>query len=171
MRHVSINRPLDFAQWNLDGNVRSVRIQVDKDNDMYCLPVIVVDPTRPLVKAVSPTPINTWEWLATSVTVVATSVHIPAAGFTTFLDQYEISWMGDTMAAGAANFMLFLSPTVGILHDVGWWSIATAAYKEPYTCTLKYPLEYVDELRVQLFAALTSGNVGIHIWGHDEAIP
>jgi len=169
MTHVTINRPIDWSQWNLDRSIRSIRMQVDRDNDMYALPVVVIDPTGDQVR--TDTPIRTdWEWYATAVSAIITDVHTPAAGYTSFLDQYEICWAGDTLGAAAVNYILFEDPDIGIPHAVAWWCDVNPAYKVPYNCTLKFPLEFPTRMRVQLFAALTSGSVSVHIWGHDEPV-
>jgi len=167
MTHVTVGKAIDWQQMGFDQSVRGMRVQLDKDNDMYALPVIVMDPTGDRVEATG-LPTDRWEWLATAVSAVVTDVHFPAVGRTTFLDQYEVCFGGDTLAAAAANYVLFIDPVVGIPHDVMFWCGVNAEYKPPYNLTLKYPLEFPNGMRIQLFSALASGSVQIHIWGHDE---
>ena len=169
MRHVTVGKAIDWQQWQLDQAVRSIRFQVDKDNDLYALPVVVIDPTGDKVIAQGATVLD-WEWLATSVSAIATDVHMPATGFTTFLDQYEVCFGGDRLAVAAVNYLLFIDPAVGVLHDLAWWCEVAASSKPAYNLTLKYPLEFATGMRMQLFTALASGQVQLHIWGHDEAV-
>jgi len=44
-KHVSFETPIDWRQWKLDRAIRSLRMWVDADNDLYAVPVVVVDPT------------------------------------------------------------------------------------------------------------------------------
>ena len=169
MKHVTVGKAIDWQQWQLDQSVRSIRFQVDKDNDLYALPVVVIDPTGDKVIAQGATVLD-WEWLATSVSAIVTDVDMPAPGFTTFLDQYEICWGGDTLGVAAVNYVLFVEPVIGVLHDVMWWCGVNAVHREPYNFKLKYPLEFPNGMRMQLFSALATGQVQVHIWGHEEAV-
>jgi hypothetical protein len=44
MAHVTVGKPLDWVKCQFDRSVRSVRFQVDKDNDLYAVPVMIMDP-------------------------------------------------------------------------------------------------------------------------------
>ena len=60
MKHVTVGKAIDWQQWQLDQSVRSIRFQVDKDNDLYALPVVVIDPTMEKVSASA----NAWQSFA-----------------------------------------------------------------------------------------------------------
>ena len=44
LKKVKVGGPINFRQWNLDQQVRGLRLEVDKDNDLIALPVISVNP-------------------------------------------------------------------------------------------------------------------------------
>lgn len=147
-----------------------MRMWVDADNDLYAVPVVVVDPTGSKA-VIPPAAPNTWEWISNDVTDAPDTVRTPAFEDDCYLDQYEVCWMGDTLAAAAQNFIILNDGITGTMHDIGWWCAANPEYKSPYNMTLKVPLRFETFMRVQLLTPLATGHVQIHIWGHDEVRP
>jgi hypothetical protein len=145
MKHVTVGKAIDWQQWQLDQSVRSIRFQVDKDNDLYALPVVVIDPTTESVKAAA----NAWEpfmmggYLA-AVTPSNTAyiqcllpngydIEIDAANFWIAVgagaaDTVEIYFNGTVFGTGSggiwftffANAVPPVSPVVGGTRNAQW---------------------------------------------------
>jgi hypothetical protein len=166
MPHVQVGKAIDWSQWQLDRSVRSLRMQTDRDNDLYAVPVVVVDPTGDMVTA-NPGVVKTpWMFQATSVSTVLTDVHVPPAGKTSYLTQIEINHVGETSAVPQQN-MIGVSDFALFQWLYQWWMVATASHNPAYNITFEAPLVSVDGFQIIMGVALTSGDMAVNAWGYD----
>jgi len=126
MKHVTVGRAIDWQQWQLDQAVRSVRMQVDKDGDLYALPVIVVDPTKGLTVTgiSSPTPWYGYGTMQAAMTYI--TFNVPAGGRSSWITKISIDFANATMFGGGLN-QFFVQTNDGLLQLFRTWQYFPAA--------------------------------------------
>lgn len=171
LRKVKVGGPINFQQWNLDQQVRGLRLEVDSDNDLLALPVVIVDPTqKPEVLAATSAQPQVWQWGAIDTDIVGPKVVLPVnnPGETIMLAGFVISFGGPTIAAAGLvginvsdasanmewNFYSYCGPVAQPLDPI------VVIFPDPL------PLTKGEDFSVDLSGPLVSGKIIVTAWGY-----
>jgi hypothetical protein len=171
MPHVQVGKAIDWSQWQLDRSVRSLRMQTDRDNDLYAVPVVIVDATGDKAQADGITR-GTPFWYAQNIGGIAAAFayHTPAdPSLTSYLVGVQVDYDDATLAvAGPWAFSLF--PSVG--STAYRWTHTTylgvaAQFKPSLVINFgQTPIPFPGGISIVIPGA-TVGNIELRVWGYD----
>jgi len=173
-KHVSFETPIDWRQWKLDQSIRSLRMWVDPDGDLYAVPVVVVDPTG--VAASARQPITPYTDFHETSVISGPPVQVASPPLLTNLDIYGMRLdLGIINAAVAAPFNLrFYEAQSGRNIFITRIWVPLAAY--PHEIIFDFSAHPIhvpwmaggNPVYAEWSAAFARDDVFCTIWGHAE---
>jgi len=174
MTHVTIGKSLDWQQMGFDQSVRGMRVQVDKDNDVYAVPVIMIDPTgTKKVSAQGVCPGGIWcerQTITTGPTFYP--VHIAPDGMDSYVLGLTLDYADSTFAAAALAAVAWCDnepPVYPVRYFHYFHCAAAAAFRNSLVVPFgEKPLRFahgVQGYNQTSFAGATGVVLGC--WGYD----
>jgi hypothetical protein len=170
VKHVTVGKAIDWQQWQLDQSVRSIRFQVDKDNDLYALPVVVIDPTGALTTA---PPSNyhpiTWREGVALAGFGPFPLHLPVLPQTiSYICGLGIDYEDVRLVAAAAVTGSLLRVDTGApVATHRFWVDVAANFKPSHTIDLRdFPIPCPLGVMADT-SAVVLGQYTMYAWGYD----
>ena len=173
MRHVTVGKAIDWQQWQLDQAVRSVRMQVDHEGDLYAIPVIVVDPTKELTVTGLSAPAPWYGYGTMQAAMTYITFNTPIQGRSSWITKISIDFANATILGGAQN-QFFVQTNDGLTQLFRTWQYFPAALPNPPRPTV------IWDFGAHPIAAGPSGcgcgmtgdmdaltQIAVHCWGYD----
>lgn len=168
MTHVTVGNAIDWQQMNLDQSVRSIRMWIDKERDLYAVPVIVIDPTSSKVSANGIVPGILWESHEYFWDALPIQMHVPPVGMRSYIIGIEVSDIGSTLAvAGLQGINVFSMDPAALLFQHGWWAEVNPAYHDAWQFIGDNYVAIVGGIIVSLMFAPNANGVQVRVWGYD----
>jgi len=172
LKKVTCGGPINFLQWNLDTQVRGLRMEVDKDNDLIALPVVVVDPTKSQVSA-NPVSVPLNEMIYGAGVIDSAVVWQPAGPAASTPSSYfnllslSIDPGSCTLAVPDLLTVIVSDTTHVPSMEYAFWCEAAASFKASKVFTFPYPgVPMLGQAVAILDAALLSGNAVVTSVGY-----
>jgi len=173
-KHVSFETPIDWRQWKLDQAIRSLRMWVDGEGDLYAVPVVVVDPTGAASSATLPQhPCINWENASLITNAGVNIIAQPTAGQYIKLYGMKLDFSMTADAGGPAHFRLIIEDYPS---GVGLFAlqiyVAAAAYN--HEIVLNFLPSFLTNLtpgssiNARWFAPPSTATVRCDAWGRME---
>ena len=166
MKHVTVGRAIDWQQWQLDQSVRSIRMQVDKEGDLYALPVVVIDPTG---EKVSASPSRTTTVYDDLITSGITDLWIPPDDQDAYVQGFVIDYGNLTSVAPLAATIRFRDRQDAPIAWYGHYAwIADVAVFRP-SLVVQFPdtgIRSINGVAVYLTAGC-NGFISVQMWGYE----
>ena len=174
LRKVKVGGPINFQQWNLDQQVRGLRLEVDKDNDLIALPVLVVDTTgepSTLTSSISTPTVQTIRGSIKS-SFGPTTFWTPDAGKRIRLLGGVISGSNLTLAAAGTEYIVIeTNSSAYILELTQQLDAAVPKDLAPFEFSLG-PVGYLAPtdfyIDIRLLTALATGQYVVWVWGSED---
>jgi len=169
VKKVTVNKPLDWPSLNLSESVKSISVDVDKENNIQGQAVFIIDPGTGSAATRTPTVYRYNGDAAGGVTVWT-----PAPGKKFRLMGGVITLAGPALAAaGINNFLLQDGGTANIMVFTFYCPLAAASLSTvviPFTIPGNgYLSAQVDNpLIIGLTSNLTAGRWELSCWGTEE---
>ena len=170
LKKVTCGGPINFQQLQLDKQVRGLRMEVDKDNDLIALPVVVVDTTGPQTVASTPLVI---EFQYQAVNAFGNKmIWTPAAGKRIRLMGGSICGANLTLAAAAREIVTLNRGVPGeYFYLIQQYLDATT--RDFQNVNFDYGLQGFllnpdESIIATLGTVLATGAYFVHVWGREE---
>lgn len=171
MRHVTVGKAIDWQQWQLDQAVRSVRMQVDKDGDLYALPVIVVDPTKEKTVTGVSAPAPWYGYGTMQVAITYITFNTPVQGRSSWITKIAIDFGDATIPLGGLN-QFFVQTNDGLLQLFRTWQYFPAALTPRPTVIWDFSSHPINAGPSGCGCGMTADltvftQIAVHCWGYD----
>jgi len=167
-KHVSFETPIDWRQWKLDRAIRSMRMWVDGENDLYAVPVVIVDPTGLNASADGQTRGIPWIETQQLSFLPGDVIHNAPNGMESYVQGWRFDPAGCTKAV--AGDVIAAVATAGILGNYvdafHYYCDVNPSLRPSMTQVFGHPL-VGQEVLVYSSAALTA-YPWVFVWGYDQ---
>lgn len=170
-KHVSFETPVDWRQWKLDQAIRSLRMWVDGEGDLYAVPVVVVDPTGNKSAADGLTRgAGWWERVNIGGFAGVIPIHATTAELTSYLVGAQLDYENCSLAVAALwgySLRGVGPPATAYRWSHYAWLDVNPAFRPSLVVPFgTSPIPFPGGIEAVIPGA-TVGNVELTVWGYD----